>query len=133
MEINPYLTFKGNCEEAFTFYHAVLGGNLVGPQRFADVNMTEGLPEGWGDKVMHVLLEVDGEKLMGSDAPPEHFVNPPGFSVSVNVDTTDEAERIFAALAEGGEVTMPLAETFWAKRFGMLSDRFGVPWMVNCE
>jgi PhnB protein len=95
--------------------------------------MAAQMPPEMRDKVMHVSLEAKGATLMGSDAPPDRFKPAQGFAVSVNVDTADEAERIFAALSEGATVGMPIQETFWATRFGMLVDRFGTPWMVNCE
>ncbi len=84
-------------------------------------------------KIMHALLEVDGKALMGSDAPPQHYREAKGLSVSLGIDKVAEAERIFAALAEGGNVGFPLQKTFWAARFGMATDRFGIPWMINCE
>ena len=82
---------------------------------------------------MHARLVVGDKVLMGSDAPPEHYEGPKGFSVSLTINDLADAERIFHALAENGTVRMPLQETFWAVRFGMLVDRFGIPWMVNCE
>ena len=82
---------------------------------------------------MHARMTVGNAVLMDADAPPQFFSQPQGFSVSISVKDADEAQRIFTALAEGGTVRMPLQETFWAKRFGMLIDRFGTPWMVNCE
>jgi PhnB protein len=84
------------------------------------------------DWIMHIRLAVGDQILMGSDAPPGYFSEPHGFSVSIVVDTPEEAERIYAALVEGGEAKMPIGETFWAVRFGMLIDKFGIPWMVNC-
>ena len=84
-------------------------------------------------KIMHVTLTLGDHVLMGADAMPEHYEKPAGFSVSVSPKDVETAEAIFAALAEGGQVTMPIQQTFWAKRFGMATDRFGIPWMVNCE
>lgn len=121
-------------EAAFKHYEKALGGRIVELARFADA------PKGAApaDKktanwVMHVRLEVGNNVIMGSDAPSEHFQAPQGMSVSVNVDDPEQAETIFAALADGGRQTMPMAETFWARRFGMLVDRYGIPWMVNCQ
>ena len=91
------------------------------------------VPANWRDKIMHACLVVGDEVLMGSDAPPEHFQQPQGFSVALGVDEPAEAERIFNALADKGTVRMPIQQTFWALRFGMLVDRFGIPWMINCE
>jgi len=90
-------------------------------------------PAGWRDKVMHARLKLGDSILMGSDAPPDRYNEPVGFSVSLSINSPGDAERIFAALAEGGTVQMPLQQTFWAARFGTLTDKFGIPWMVNCE
>lgn len=133
MTLNAYLTFRGNCEEAFTFYQKVLGGEIVAMYRHGDTPAKDHTPAEWQDKIIHARLVVDGQVLMGSDAPPQYQTEPQGFSVSINVDEPNEAERIFHALEEGGTVKMPIGETFWALRFGMLIDRFGTPWMVNCE
>ena len=91
------------------------------------------VPPEWRKKILHARLTVGDQVLMASDAPPERYEQPKGFSVSLNIDDPAEAERIFHALAENGKVQMPLAQTFWAIRFGMCVDRFGIPWMVNCE
>ena len=91
------------------------------------------MPSEWRKKILHARLTVGDQALMGSDAPPERYDKPQGFSVSLNVDKPAEAERIFRALSENGKVQMPLEQTFWAVRFGMCVDRFGTPWMVNCE
>ena len=85
------------------------------------------------DKIIHISMQIGNTTLMGSDAPPSHYVKPQGMSVSVAVKTPDAADRVFAGLAEGGSITMPIAQTFWSPRFGMCTDRFGIPWMVNCE
>ena len=91
------------------------------------------VPPEWGKKIMHVALNLGSEYLMGSDTPPQYYKPPQGFSVSLSVDGTSDAERIFNALAEGGTVGMPLQQTFWAARFGMVTDRFGIPWMISSE
>jgi PhnB protein len=134
MFVNPYLSFPGNCREAFAFYAACLGGELgdMMTHEAMPPGMME-LPEGWAAKIMHASLKVGGTVLMGSDAPPDHYKAPAGFHVSFVVESAEAADRAFAGLAEGGVVTMPIQATFWAVRFGMLVDRFGVPWMVNCE
>lgn len=128
--INTYLNFRGNCEEAFKVYEKILGGKILAILKAEDPKM--GGPEFVG-KVMHARMKVGEALLMGSDSPQNQQSTPKGFAVNVNVDTPGEAERIFAALAEGGNASMPIAETFWAERFGMCVDRFGTPWMVNCE
>jgi PhnB protein len=98
-----------------------------------DSPMAQQVPSDWRNKIIHARLIVGDRVLMGSDVPPEHYEETKGFSVSLNVDDPAEAERIFNALAANGTVRMPLQQTFWAVRFGMLVDQFGVPWMVNCE
>lgn len=134
MQINPYLLFTGQCEEAFRFYEELLGGKIGFLQTYADSPGAEHVPPEWRGKVMHARMTTPGGVLMGSDPPPGRQQKQQGFSVSVSVDDPAEAERIYYALAEGAvAVTMPIQETFWARRFGMVTDRFGVPWMINCE
>jgi PhnB protein len=133
MRLNPYLSFNGQCEVAFKFYEQCLGGKIEMMMTYGDSPMAEQTPPGWRDKIVHVRMTVGDNVLMGGDAPPEHYEESKGFSVSLIVDKPADAERIFNALAANGTVRMPMQETFWALRFGMLVDRFGIPWMVNCE
>jgi PhnB protein len=130
MAINPYLFFNGNCDEAFKFYAKVLNGKIEAMLPHAGTPAEEHVPAEWRDKIMHASLEINGEAhaLMASDAP-----GPESAKVSILIDDPKEAERVFAELSEGGTVTMPMEETFWALRFGMLTDKFGTPWMVNCS
>jgi PhnB protein len=132
MQIQAYLNFDGRCREAFTFYQQVLGGQLT-METHGESPMREQTPPQWHDRILHARLVVGDQELMGSDSPPDRHATPQGFAVSLNLADLGEAERIFAALSAGGSVQMPLQETFWANRFGMCTDRFGVPWMVNCE
>ena len=133
MQMNPYLTFAGQCEAAFKFYAKVLGGKIEAMLPHAGTPAAEHVPAEWRNKIMHARLVVGDKVLMGSDAPPGRREEMKGFSVTLGVDDPKEAERIFGALAENGTVCMPLQKTFWASRFGMLVDRFGTPWMINCE
>jgi PhnB protein len=133
MQLNPYLSFNGQCEAAFKFYEQCLGGKIGVILTYGSSPMTEQTPSEWRHKIMHVRLAVGDQILMGSDSPPEHYEETKGMSVSLNTSDTAEAERIFQALSENGTVRMALQETFWAARFGMLVDQFGIPWMVNCE
>jgi PhnB protein len=133
MQVSTYLSFTGQCEAAFKFYERCLGGQLGAIFRYAGSPMADDAPAGWGDKVMHGRVTVGGQVLMGADVAPERYEEPKGFSLSLQIQSTADAERIFHELAEGGAVMMPLEKTFWAERFGMVVDRFGVPWMVNCE
>jgi PhnB protein len=133
MQVNPYLNFDGRCAAAFKFYEQVLGGTIVFMQTHGDSPAREHTTPDWYDKVMHASLKVGNVTLMGSDLAPAHYVQPKGISVSLNIPNLAEAERIFNALAEGGSVTLPFQKTFWTPGFGMTVDRFGIPWMVNCE
>jgi PhnB protein len=133
MQINPYLNFNGNCEAAFKFYEQCLGGKIVMMLTHRDAPTAEHVPSAWHSKIMHARLEVGDRVLMGSDSPPEHFEDTTGFYVQLGIEDPAEAERIFHALADNGTVRMPFEQTFWAFRFGMLVDQFGIPWMVNCE
>lgn len=132
MQLNPYLNFDGNCAEAFTFYEEVLGGKIVALANHSESPMAEQLPTEWHDRILHVRLEVGDSVLMGSDSPPDFHTQPKGMHVSIQIENATDAERIFNALAAGGCITMPFEKTFWAERFGMLVDRFGTPWMINC-
>jgi PhnB protein len=133
MKLNSYLTFNGQCEAAFKFYEQCLGGKIVAMVTHAGTPAEEHVPAEWRNKIMHARLVVADEVLMGSDAPPDRYEQSKGFSVTVGVDDPKDAERIFDALAKNGTVKMPIQKTFWAARFGMLVDQFGIPWMVNCE
>ena len=133
MQLNPYLLFNGQCEAAFKFYEKCLGGKIETMLTHEGTPAEQHVPSEWRKKILHARLTVGDEVLMGSDAPPERYEQPQGFSVSLNNNDPAEAERIFRALSENGRVQMPLQQTFWASRFGMLVDRFGIPWMVNCE
>lgn len=132
IRLDPYLNFNGQCREAFKFYEQVLGGKIEFMATFGESPMAAECPPGTLDHIMHVSLKVGTCTLMGSDAPAGTFAQPQGLYVSINVDEPAEADRIFNALAEGGNVQMPIDKTFWAERFGMMVDRFGTPWMVNC-
>ena len=131
MRINTYLIFNGDCEAAFSHYADVLGAELS-LFRFGESPVRDEVQAQYHDRIMHVCLQLADQQLMGSDAMPEQPTAPfGGFSVSLNVTSVAEAERLFSGLADGGSVQMPLAQTFWAERFGMLNDRFGVSWMIN--
>ena len=133
MQMNPYLTFNGQCRAAFAFYEKVLGAKIIAMMTYGDTPAAKDSPPAMRDKVVHARMTVDGQVVMASDAPADRYEPAKGFSVTLGIQEPAEAERVFHALAEGGTVSMPIQETFWAKRFGMLTDRFGIPWMVNCE
>ncbi|MSU35002.1 MAG: VOC family protein [Pedosphaera sp.] len=133
MEINPYLSFNGHCEAAFGFYEQCLGATSLSFHRYAGSPMADQVPSEWHDKVMHATLVVGNTALMGADTPSSHYEGVKGCSISLSIDKPEDADRVFNALAEGATVQMPIQQTFWTSRFGMLVDRFGIPWMVNCN
>ncbi len=133
MQLSPHLGFKGDCETAFKFYERYLGGELGTIFRYAGSPLAHQAPAEWSDKVMHGSVTVGGQVLMGADIAPDQYEEPKGFSLSLQIKSTADADRIFDALAKDGRVVMPLEKTFWAARFGMVVDRFGIPWLINCE
>ena len=132
MHITPYLSFNGNCREAVAFYADLLGGEVDFLQTFGETPAAEHVGPESKDRVMHAHVTYPGGALMASDGPPEMYKPPQGTWISLHVETPEEADRFWGRLAEGGAVMMPLEPTFWAKKFGMVTDRFGTPWMVNC-
>jgi len=137
MALLPYIYFNGSCEEALSFYASCLGGGvrLLELHRFAGSPMAANAPAGWDQKIMHASLGTEGQPLMlASDGMPDMPSEAPrGFSLAYGAPTVEEAERVFAELAEGGRIEMPIGPTFFAARFGMLTDRYGIAWMVNCD
>jgi len=137
MKLIPFLGFNGDTHEAMAFYARVFGGKVVSELKYGDMPASPGMEgEGCGgfvpqpDHVAHCQVEAGGAVLMAADGPRDDGQGTT--TINIEVDGVEEAERVFAALAEGGQVQMPLAETFWARRWGMLVDRYGKPWMVNC-
>jgi PhnB protein len=133
MQLNTYLLFDGNCEEAFDFYTKNLGGTVQSLMRYDGSPASAQVPPAWQKKVLHARIRIGDVVLMASDAPPGRYSVPKGFAVTLGTDGPEEAERIFMTLAAGGQVGMPMEKTFFAERFGMVVDRFGTPWMVSCE
>jgi PhnB protein len=132
LSIQPYLFFGGRCEEAIEFYGKALGAEVVMMARFNEAPEPQpGLPDCFENKIMHATLRVGDTMLMASDGRCEGPQNFEGFSLSITVPDEAEADRVFAALSEGGLVTMALEKTFWSPKFGMLQDKFGVGWMVS--
>jgi PhnB protein len=130
--VQPYLFFGGRCEEAIEFYRKALGAEVVMLMRFKEAPEPQpGLPECFSEKVMHATLRIGETTMMASDGRCEGEASFEGFSLSITVADEAEANRVFAALSEGGLVTMPLEKTFWAPKFGMLQDRFGIGWMIS--
>ena len=132
MQVNPYLIYDGNCQEALKFYQKVLGARIEATHRYGEGPPEMQVAPEHKDRIMHARLTIDGEVLMASDAYPGNFQKPQGFSVSLQVEDPTDAERRFKALADGGSINMPFGKTFFSKGFGMCVDKFGIPWMVNC-
>ena len=137
--INPYLTFNGNCEDAFNFYRSIFGGDFAHISKFKDMPEDPKSPisESEKEKIMHISLPINDEcTIMGSDSS-EAFgratIQGNNFSISINTDSKDEVSRIYYELSEDGKIKMPLEKTFWGAYFGMFTDKFGIHWMVNCE
>jgi PhnB protein len=133
MQVVPYLSFNGQCEAAFKFYEQCLGGQLGPMFRYGESPMADQVPAGWQDKIMHGSVMVGQRTLMGADMAPGQYEAPKGFSLSIQLKSVPDAERIFRELSQDGNVVMALEKTFWAERFGMVIDRFGTPWTINCE
>ena len=135
--INPYLTFDGNCEEVFQFYKSVFGGEFTYVGRFGDMPPTDGnpIPEEIANKIMHISLPISAETTLfgsdSSDAFGHATIVGNNISISIDTESIDEADRLFNGLSAGGNITMPLAKTFWGAYFGMFTDKFGIHWMVN--
>jgi PhnB protein len=129
--INAYLHFPGTCEEALRFYEAVFGGKIESLMRHGESPMKGQVGPHYEDKVLHASLAIAGGQLLASDAPEGYYSKPQGFGVSVVIESTSDAERVFNELARGGRINMPFAQTFWAERFGMVVDRFDIPWMIT--
>jgi len=135
---NTYLTFNGNCEEAFSFYKSVFGGEFTFIGRFGEMPESEDykVPEADKGKIMHVSLPIGTSILMGSDTGGDWaptFVQGNNFSVSITPESKEEADKLFAGLSAGGQAAMPMSDTFWGAYFGMFTDKFGINWMINFE
>ncbi len=134
MQLNAYLHFNGQCEAAFKFYEQALGGKIAAMMRYDATPAMGHVPAAMRDKVIHARVQIGDTIIMGSDAPPDRYSGAPrGFALSLRAETVGEGERAFRALSDGGQISMPIGKTFFAASFGMLTDRFGVPWMVLCE
>jgi PhnB protein len=130
MQLNPYLLFNGQCAAAFKFYENCLGGKIEVMMPHAGTPAESQVPANWRDKIIHARMVVGDKVLMGSDAPPDRYEAPKGFSISLEVNSPADAERIFKELSAKGTVNMPLQKTFFAESFAMVVDQFGIPWMI---
>lgn len=134
MKLNTYLSFDGDCRDAFAFYASVFDGRITAMMTFGEAPGCDEMPADAKDRIMHARVEFGDQALMGTDATSMYpYRGVVGAHVVADVATPAQAETVFAALADGGRIEMPIGETFWAQRYGMVTDRFGVPWMVNCS
>ncbi|MDN0073488.1 VOC family metalloprotein YjdN [Crenobacter sp. SG2303] len=131
MQVQPYLNFYGRCEEALEFYSQKLGAKTTFQMRFKEAPEVDKTPAEWQDKIMHVSFTIGDSALMASDGMCAPAAGHHGYSLSLDPKSSEEGKRLFDALADGGTVTMPYGPTFWADGFGMVTDRFGVHWMIN--
>ena len=134
MPLNPCinLQFNGQCEAAFRFYERCLGGKISYMLAWGDSPMAKDAPPAWGKKICHATLLLGDTRLQGSDPAPGSYEQARGFGITISPEASD-AERMFGELAEGGTILVRLEKTFWAERFGVVTDRFGIPWLINCE
>ena len=133
MALNPVLNFNGDAKEAFEFYAATFCGEIAFMMNWGTSPMAAQVPSVWHDKILIGRIVIAGRELVGGDAPPGGYHKPQGISLQYEPENIDAAQRIFAALADGGTVTLPLQQTFWSPGFGMVTDRFGIPWEISCE
>ncbi len=133
MRLMAHLHYNGNCREAFETYAKLFGGEIVFAMTYGQMPGASQADAATPDRIAHARVDFGGQFLLGTDPPPERYAAPQGFNVMAMIDDPKEAERVFNSLAERGTVIMPFQQTFWAYRFGMCNDRFGIPWMINCE
>lgn len=132
MQLVPYLIFNGNCEEAFTFYASCLGGSIKTISRYEGTPME--IPDDFGQKILHIEMVFENNTILGCDTTPDKpYQRGNDFAMTMNVAEVFILDEVFKKLSEGGQVTMPLQDTFWGARFGMFTDKFGVNWMFNCD
>jgi PhnB protein len=133
MKLNPYLLFNGTCDAALKFYEQALGAKTQSLMRYDNAPGCDQMPAEMKSKVLHARFAVGDVVVMASDCPPDRYVKPQGAAIALSVDQPAEADRLFHRLAESGTVTMPIDKTFFAERFGMVTDKFAIPWMISCE
>jgi PhnB protein len=131
MKLGTHITFNGQCQAAFTFYERCLGGKIVTMLTWGNSPSVDQVSKEWREKILHATMTVGDSVLMGADLPNAKVPN--GFFVMLTVNSPDEAEQIFRALAENGKIQMPLQKTFWSPSFGVVVDQFGIPWEIQCE
>jgi PhnB protein len=133
MSLSIHLIFDGQCETAFRFYEECFGAKVITMLKWSESPAASQAPPGAADRIMHATLKLADSYVFGADAFPGKYETPKGFSVLFSVGNPQEAEQVFQKLADGGNVTMPLQETFWAKSYGVVTDKYGIPWEINCS
>jgi PhnB protein len=133
MSVSVHLVFDGQCEKAFRFYEDCFGAKVITMLKWSESPAAAQAPPGCGDRILHATLKLGDSSVFGADAFPGKYEKPQGFSVLFSIDNPKEAEQAFQKLADGGSVTMPLQKTFWAERYGAVTDKYGVPWEINCS
>jgi PhnB protein len=133
MQLKTYLNYGGNCRQAFRFYEQHLGGRITMMMTHGEAPNQADVPAGWKDAILHARIDIGGTELLAADIPPDRFQPMRSAYLSLSLDSNEEAERVYALLSEGGQVFMPMEETFFAFRFAMLRDRFGTSWMLLHE
>ncbi len=131
MLLNPHLSFNGQCEDAFRYYADCLRGEISFMMSYQQSPMADTVPANWRNKIVHATLTIGAQRLSGADDLPSEYAVPRGISVMLQIPDPAEAERIFGRLADRGSQRLPLQETFWAVRFGIVVDRFAIPWLIN--
>lgn len=132
MRISVHLIFDGDCAAAFRFYHHLFGGELTTMMTFGDSPLAGTVEPRYRERILHATLKLGDQELLGADVMPKDYVRPQGFSILLSQPTLAEGKRVFDALADGGRVQMPFQKVFWAERFGVVTDRFGVSWEITC-
>ncbi|HLH31174.1 MAG TPA: VOC family protein [Terriglobia bacterium] len=133
MAFSAHLVFDGQCEKAFQFYAECFGAKIISMMKWNQTPAADQAPPGAGDRIVHATMNASGTYVFGADAFPGKYEKPQGFFVLFSVNDSEQAERIFNKLADGGTIDMPMQETFWAARYGVVRDRFGIPWEINCS
>ncbi len=132
MNTSIYLGFDGCCEEAFLFYERVLGATIGHMLKFASSPISDQVPENWQDKIVNGDILLNGVRISGGDLLPDQYREPAGYALLLSIDSAAETKRLFAELADNGTILLPIQETFWSSSYGILTDRFGVTWKLNC-
>ena len=133
MQVSIHLSFNGDCRQAMESYCALMNGEIVSMTTFGATPAGKEVSDEWQDKIVHATMSLGGVMVATADIPSERYQPPQGFNMFIELEDPDEANRVFEVLAEGGEVQMPIQETFWSRRFGVVVDRFRIPWEVNCS